>query len=144
MASSFSALVTIADGRLKFVDGSSFKALAALFGAGEELELFIEAASQKGTERQRRFFHGPVIKAFMNLGWAKQEAKDMLCLMFIPKEVRQVDGTIVLVPGHTSDLSVEDYDALIESCIQLAAENDQIVESADEWRARQQPRKGAA
>ena len=58
----------------------------------------------------------------------------MLCLLFIPREVHQLDGRLVIVPGHTADLKVEEFNDLIDSCIQLAAEHDLYIEDSAEWR----------
>lgn len=70
----------------------------------------------------------------MALGYRKQEAKDMLCLRFIPRDIRLLDGSIVRVPGHTTDLDREEYSELIDASIQLAAEEGQVVKDATEWR----------
>ena len=110
--------------------------MIAEYGDGEDLQIHIEEVGRKRTRAQEKFFHGPVLKAFEAFGYRKQEAKDMLCLRFIPQEVHQMDGSVVL-PGRTSTLKVEEYNDLIEQAIQLAAENGQIVLDGAEWRARQ-------
>lgn len=129
----FSCLVTVRDGKMKLLDRDEFDRGCRQFMDGEEVELSLESVGAKHTTAQQRFFHGPVLKAFAALGYHKQEAKDMLALMFIPDEVRQMDGTVVRVPGHTSKLKKDEYTAFIEQCIQLAAENEQYVEDSDEW-----------
>lgn len=129
-------ICTKSNGKLKIFDREGFDAVAAAYGDGEDLQLTIEEVERKRTKAQNRFFHGPVLKAFEELGWRQQEAKEMLCLMFIPEEIRLPDNSIVRVPGHTSKLNVEQFNDLIESCIQLAAENGQIVMDATEWRAK--------
>lgn len=137
---SYSTLCTvrIKDGKkvLKIYDTVDFSDGLQPFGEGEELALTIETAGRKKTRAQEKFFHGPVLKALIRLGWRKQEAKDMLCLRFIPDEIRLPDGSFVRVPGHTSKLKVEEYSELIESSIQLAAEMGEVVEDAAEWRAK--------
>lgn len=127
-------ICTVSNGKMKIYDREGFDRILAGYGDGEDLQLTIEEVGRKRTQAQNRFFHGPILTAFMSLGYAKQEAKDLLCLMFIPREVRQMDGTIVLVPGHTSDLKVEEFNGLIDSCIQLAAEQDIYIADAAEWR----------
>lgn len=129
-------ICTKVNGKLKIFDRDGMDAVIAQYGDGEDLQLSIEEVGRKRTQAQNRFFHGPILKAFAELGWRKQEAKDMLCLRFIPQECRQLDGSVVLVPGHTSDLRVHDFNELIDACIQLAAENDIYIEDADEWRQR--------
>jgi len=129
-------ICTKAGGKLKIFDRSAFDAVIAEYGDGEDLQIHIEEVGRKRTRAQEKFFHGPVLKAFEAFGYRKQEAKDMLCLRFIPQEVHQMDGSVVL-PGRTSTLKVEEYNDLIEQAIQLAAENGQIVLDGAEWRARQ-------
>jgi len=119
---------------LKIFDRPDFDRALERFAVGEELDLEIRTLGRKRTLQQNRFFYGPVLKAFGSLGYHKQEAHDMLCLMFIPKELTLPDGSIVRVPGHTSALQVEEFNALIEQCIQLAAENELYIEDANEWK----------
>jgi hypothetical protein len=125
---------TIEKGKPKIFDRAGMDAVFAAYGDGEDFQLSIEEVGRKRTQAQNRFFHGPILKAFMSTGLYQQEAKDMLCLRFIPREVRQLDGSVVLVPGHTSTLKVDEFNDLIDACIQLAAENDIFIEDADEWR----------
>lgn len=136
----FSCLATKANGKLKLLDEGSFRQAWAEIGEGQEIELtFAEPALfTKRTRAQEKFFHGPVLKAFMSLGMGKEEAKAVLCLKFIPREVHQLDGTIVIVPGSTSQLSKKEYSDFIESCIQQAAELNLYIEDADEWRKKHQ------
>jgi hypothetical protein len=122
--------------RLKIHDRSGFDAALLRFGEGEEFELELRTLERKRTRAQEKFFHGPVLKAFEPLGYRKAEAKEMLCLRFIPQEIHLLDGTVVVVPGRTSTLNVRDYNDLIEQSIQLAAENGQVVLDGAEWRAR--------
>lgn len=132
-----SFIFTKVDGRAKIFDIQGFNSLLAEFGDGEDGVIHVDEAGRKHTRAQEKFFHGPVLKAFMREGRGKQEAKDMLCLMFIPHDILMLDGSIVRVPGSTSKLNVEDYNDLIEQSIQLAAENGQVVMDGAEWRARQ-------
>lgn len=127
-------LCTVVNGKLKIYDRAGFDAIVAAYGDGEDLQLHVEEVGRRRTQKQNRFFHGPVLKAFMDTGLHKQEAKDMLCLMFIPRDVHLLDGTIARVPGHTSELKVDEFNDFIDACIQLAAENDLYIEDADEWR----------
>lgn len=135
----FETLCTVRGGKLKLFDLKSFEQACGQFADGEELVLELRTPEQKRSLAQNRFFHGPILSAFMTLGYHKQEAKDMLALHLIPQEVRQLDGSVVRVPGHTSELSKEEFNDFIDACLQLAAENDLIVEDSDQWR-----RKGTA
>lgn len=129
----FSALCTVSGGKLKLLERESFNEGLSRFCDGEEIELTLETVSEKHTTAQQRFFHGPVLKAFMTLGYGKQEAKDMLALMFIPQEVHQLDGSVVLVPGHTSKLKKDAYSTFIEECIHCASEQGLYIEDSDQW-----------
>lgn len=129
-------ICTKANGRMKLFDREGFDAVLAEYGDGEDFQLHIEEVGRKRTRAQNRFFHGPIVKAFMTEGRHRQEAKDMLCLMFIPRDVRMPNGTIVRVPGHTSDLDVEQFNDLIDVCMQLAAEQDIYIMDGGEWRAK--------
>lgn len=131
---SFTLSCTKHGGKLKIFDRMLFDQQFAQFGEGEDLNLTIEEVARTRTLAQNRFFHGPVLAAFAELGYRKQEAKDMLCLHFIPQDVRDIDGLVVRVPGHTATLSVHEFNDLIDSCIQLAAENGVVVQDGEAWR----------
>jgi hypothetical protein len=123
---------------MRLLDKEGFERYWETVGDGEERTFTIEDEGRRRTRAQEKFFHGPVLKPFIEAGYRKQEAKDMLCLMFIPEDVHQLDGSIVQVPGRTSRLNVSEYNALIDSCIQLAAEQGWVIEDSDEWKAKQQ------
>lgn len=144
MARTGTFICTKDNGKLKIYDRAGMDAVIAEYGDGEDLQLHIEEVGRKRTQKQNRYFHSAVLKGFAALGYRSQEAKEMLCLRFIPQEVRQLDGTVVLVPGHTSELKVEEFNDFIDACIQLAAENDVVIEDAAEWRAQRQPKNGQA
>lgn len=129
-------ICTKANGKLKIFDRAGFDAVIGGYGDGEDLQLHVEEVGRKRTQAQNRYFHGPILKAFAHVGYPAQEAKDMLCLRFIPREVRQLDGDVVIVPGSTSALNVEEFNELIDQCMQLAAENDIYIQDGAEWRAR--------
>lgn len=129
----FSTLVTVRDGKLKLLAKEEFDRGLAQFMDGQELLLSIEEPEQGRTRQQEKFFHGPVLKAFQNLGMGKEEAKAVLCLKFIPKEIHTLEGGIAIVPGSTSKLTKKEYTDLIEQCIQLAAELGEVVQDSDTW-----------
>ena len=132
---------TVRGGKLKLFDLRGFERNLSVFCDGEALELYLESASERHTRAQERFLHGPVLKAFAELGYPKQEAKDMLALRFIPQDIRQLDGSIVRVPGHTSALTKADYTAFIEQAIQLAAEHGVVVQDGQQWLAEQRAKR---
>lgn len=129
-------------GKIALDDRPSYEAGIVQFGDGECIVVTIESEEEHHSRAQEKFFYGPVLKAFKPLGYRKQEAKDMLCLMFIPVDVRLPDGTVMRCPGHTSGLKKAEYSDLIEASIQLAAEQGQVIKDAEEWRKQQ--RKEAA
>jgi hypothetical protein len=137
--SGFSFLCTFVNGKLRLFDRASFDRGVAQFCDGEEIEGYFESVGERYTRAQEKFFHGPVLAAFMSTGLGKQAAKDMLALMFIPREIRMLDGSIVRVPGHTSSLKKDEYTAFINECVQLAAENGLYIKDGDEWRREHDP-----
>jgi len=135
MRQEYATLCTVSKGKLKLFDRTGFDQALTRFADGQELDLVISEPHVKRTSPQNRFFHGPVLRAFAELGWWPTEAKDMLCLQFIPATIRSLDGALVTVPGHTADLSKQQFNDLIEQCIQLAAEQGIVVQDGAEWRA---------
>jgi hypothetical protein len=135
----FGALGVMEHGKVKLFDQRAFVlGVQRTFGDGVEVEVVVKELGRKRTSAQNRFFYGPVLKAFEDLGYHKQEAHDLLCLRFIPKEIKTLDGFIIRVPGHTSELKVDEFNDFIEQCIQLAAENDLVIQDSDQWRQSQQ------
>lgn len=131
------AAAVIRGAKLALDDVRSYTREVARFGEGECVVLTIETEEEHRTGAQNRFFHGPILNAFMTLGYHKQEAKDMLALRFIPSDINLLDGSIVRVPGHTSALSKQAFTEFIEACLQLAAEEGLYVKDAEDWRASQ-------
>lgn len=134
MARTGTFLCTKAGPKPKIFDLAGFNAVVAAYGEGEDFQLSIEEVGRKRTQAQNRFFHGPILKAFMTLGHGHQEAKDMLCLLFIPQDVHMLDGSIVRVPGHTAALTVEAFNDLIDNCLRLAAEQELEIEDVEVWK----------
>lgn len=127
---------TKANGKLKIYDLSAFNREFAQFGDGEELELHLETIGRKRTHAQNRFFHGPILNAFAEPYGGRVRAKTELCLQFLPVEHERPDGSIVIVPGHTSLLTVSEFNDFIDECLLLAAENDIEIQDSEEWRRR--------
>lgn len=151
MKQQFSTLCTIrrddaGKATLKLYDRRTFEDALQQFGDGEDLELHLEVVGRKRTHAQNRFFHAAIIPAFADAYGGAARAKTELCLKFIPVEHVRPDGSVVIVPGHTSDLLVEEFNNLIDQCMQLAAENDIYIHSGEEWREqrRQQPKRRAS
>lgn len=133
---SFSTPVKIHAGKLKLLDKYEYDRGLERFMDGQELVLTLEEPEIHHSRQQEKFFHGPVLRAFMeHCGYRKEEAKAMLCLRFIPQDIKLMDGSIVRVPGSTAALGKKRYSELIEECIQLAAEEGIYIKDADVWRA---------
>ncbi len=137
MRAGFTTVATVRDGELLLLARHEFERGLSQFGDGQELVLTLEDIGRKRTHRQNRFFHGPVCAAFAELGWDEAYTKAELCLMFLPVEHTRPDGSLVIMPGHTSTLNVEEFNRFLGQVIQYAAENDVYIKDADEWRAKQ-------
>lgn len=93
----------------------------------------IERHHRKRTDRQNRFWHGVVIPLFVeHCGYTFDEAKAALALELIPVEARKFDGSTAIVPGHTSDLNVAQFNELIKRAQQLGAEMDIYIPDPNE------------
>jgi hypothetical protein len=134
---SFACACTVVDGKLKLFNREAFEKALYQFPNGFDGELVIQAQGRKRTNAQNRFLHGPVCKAFRELGWSDQDTKTELALMFIPVEHARPDGSVVIVPGHTSTLTVEEFNRFLEQVVQYAAEHDVYIEDSEQWRAKQ-------
>lgn len=135
MQNALSVLCTIRNGKLHVFNPLAWRRGVRQFSDGAELALTLEEIGRRRSNAQNRFFHGPVIDAFERLGWQRQEAKDMLALLFIPHEITLPNGEIVRVPGHTSALTVEQFSTFVDACIQQAAEMGSVVFDLDQWHA---------
>lgn len=137
---SYACACTVKDGKLKLFNKDAFEKALYQFPNGLDLELVIQEQGRKRTNAQNRFLHGPVLKAFRELGWADEDTKTELCLRFLPVEHTRPDGTVVIVPGHTSTLKVDAFNRFLDQVIQFASEHDVYIEDSEQWRAK----KGAA
>ena len=130
----FACACTFREGKLKLYDREAFERACYQFPDGFDGEIIIQEVGRQRTSAQNRFYHGPVLKAFRELGWADVDTKIELALMFLPVEHQRPDGTVVIVPGHTSTLKVDEFNRFLEQVIQYAAENDVYIEDSEQWR----------
>ncbi len=130
----YSCAVTFKDGKLKLFNREAFEKACYNFPDGFDGELIIQEQGRQRTSAQNRFLHGPVLKAFRELGWADVDTKTELCLRFLPVEHTRPDGSVVVVPGHTSTLKVPEFNLFLDQVIQWAAEHDVQIKDSDEWR----------
>lgn len=133
----FSCLVTVRDGKLKLFDKRGFERSLAQFGDGQELDLTISEIDRKRTAQQNKFWHAVVIPLFSeHCGYELDEMKEALSLKLIPQTVRDMDGNEQIVPGHTSALTVKEFNDLIERVQRLGAELDILIPDPDPaWRS---------
>lgn len=110
------------NGRVQ-MDAEAFKAALKLFEDGPVV-IEVKAAKPTRSSQQNRYWHGVVIPAFAeHCGYEFEEMKDALALKLIPKELDDMDtGEVRIVPGHTSELNVKEFNDLIERAQRLGAE----------------------
>ena len=101
--------------------------------AGKEGYMEIAVGSRTRSYRQNRFFHGPLINAFIRLtgtadpDYWKWELKSKFLKRFTPDGKQYV--------AETSSLSVAEFSAFIDSCVQLLIDQGGHLEEAEgrEW-----------
>src|SRR5438105_6767167 len=105
----------VRDGKLEIPHRSAMAAAIKRFADGE-VTIHIEATKPTRSNQQNRFWHGVVIPLFAEYcGYDVGEMKDQLALSLIPREITDLQtGEIRIVPGHTSQLSTEEFNHLIE------------------------------
>ena len=126
--------VVITHGKLK-LGARERKALDAALSqfADGPGSLRIEKQQRQRTHGQNRFWHGIVIPLFAeHCGEHVREMKDTLALALIPKTIKALDGTETIVPGHTSDLTVPEFNDLIKRAQELGASMDIYVPDPNE------------
>lgn len=127
---------TIAGGKIKLFSLDMWKSAFRLWTDGDVI-IRVERPNAKRTNRQNKFWHAVVIPAFAeHCGYRPDEMKEALALKLIPKEIADLDtGEVRIVPGHTSDLNVKEFNDLIERAQQLGAEMDVYIPDPDpNWR----------
>lgn len=118
----YATLGVIANGRLQVQHRAGFEAAMARFPDGVVV-VEVKVQRPQRSSQQNRYWHGVVIPLFAeHCGYDLHEMKDVLALKLIPKEVTDLNGETRTVPGHTSDLSVKDFNDLIERAQRLGAE----------------------
>ena len=117
----------ITKGKLRLRDKGAMDRALASWKDGDIL-CRIERPTRHRTGPQNRFWHGVVIPLFAeHCGYRESEMKDVLALKLIPVQVLAMDGTERTVPGHTSTLSVAEFNDLISQAQQLGAEMDILI-----------------
>lgn len=128
----FETPVTNIDGKIRMDDRAGFD--RALQRMGRRLILRVETFDEKRSAAQNRYWHGVVIPLFADhCGERFADMKDTLALHLIPKTVKALDGSEHKVPGHTSDLTVKEFNELIERAQQLGAEMDIYIPDPGEY-----------
>jgi hypothetical protein len=131
----YASSCTVREGKIKIFNREALEKELYRWPDGLDLEFILQEPKRQRTNAQNRFLHGPVCSAFRELGWSDQDTKIELCLRFLPVEHTRPDGAVVIVPGHTSTLTVEEFNRFLDQVIQFAAEHDVYIEDSDKWRA---------
>jgi hypothetical protein len=123
----------IQHGHLKIEGRQVFEQTMARFDDGP-VTLRITAGKRSRTSNQNKFFHGVIVKLIAeHTGYSLSEAKDAILLTLIPQEITDIKtGEIVRVPGHSSRLTVKEFNELIERALQLGAELGVYIPTPDE------------
>lgn len=130
----YACACTLRDGKLKVFNREAMEKELYRWPDGMDLELVLQEPKRQRTNAQNRFLHGPVCRAFRELGWSDNDTKIELCLRFLPVEHVRPDGSVVIVPGHTSTLTVEEFNRFLDQVIQFASEHDIYIEDSETWR----------
>lgn len=113
----------ILSGRLKLEGLEVFRQTLARFPDGP-VTLRITVGKRQRSLAQNAYFHGVVLPLFAeHTGYTTTEAKDAIALQLIPHEIVDLKtGEVVTVPGHTSKLTVAEFNDFIMRVQQLGAE----------------------
>jgi hypothetical protein len=114
----------IACGRLKFrKESREFLEAALMQFADGYVSVRVERVQRHRTSRQNRFWHGVIIPLFAeHCGYHVDEMKRTLAVELLPVETTRLDGSVVITGGRTSELTVKQFNDLIERAQQLGAE----------------------
>lgn len=119
---SYAQLATIEKGRIE-IDRGPWNDAMRRFPEGP-VEITVKVARPSRSSSQNRYWHGVVIPLFAeHCGYEFDEMKDALALKLLPHELVDMDtGEVRIVPGHTSQLNVKEFNDLIERAQRLGAE----------------------
>ena len=105
----------VTGGKVQLYSLDMWKSAFTMWTDGEVI-IRVERPNAKRTNSQNKFWHAVVVPAFAeHCGYRPDEMKEALSLKLIPREIVDLDtGEVRTVPGHTSDLSVKEFNELIE------------------------------
>lgn len=114
--------------------------------AGHECEIEIRKRKAKHSDKQRRGFHAMVTKWAHDEGHRVDDLKyDLMGEIFgWSEQPSPLTGRVVPLRPHTSELSQDDYNILIERTIEIAAGTGYICEAPSEYRERKEAAAKAA
>ena len=123
----------IAQGKLHLEGRLVFEQAMSRFADGP-VTVRVMAGQRQRSLQQNKYWHGVVVPLFAeHCGYDFQEAKDALALHLIPHEVIDIKtGEIHTVPGHTAQLTVPQFNELIERAQRLGAEMNLYVPDPNE------------
>jgi hypothetical protein len=112
----------IVGGKLKIEGRVVFEQTMARFEDGP-VTVRITVGKKTRSLQQNRYWHGIVVPLFAeHCGYGHAEMKDALALELIPHEVVNLKtGEISRAPGHTSQLTVDQFNELIVRAQALGA-----------------------
>jgi hypothetical protein len=121
---SYEADGVIVNGELRPVSLVAFRQAMKRFSNEARVVISVKVLRARRSNQQNRFYHGVVIPLFAeHCGYQFDDMKDALALKLLPKEVTDpTTGEVHVVPGHTSELTTKEFNALIERAQQLGAE----------------------
>jgi hypothetical protein len=123
------------------IESKKFRAFVAKKFKGQEVDLEIRAHATKRSLRQNNAYHAAIHPWADFLGYDVEDLKDeMLGIVFGYKEVTSpVTGEVrqALVEPHTSNLSVQQFNELMERTVIVAAGTEYLMELPDEYKTRQ-------
>lgn len=130
----YSTVGRIDGGKLTLTHREEFtKALTRFPDGPVSIDIKVEKPTR--SSQQNRYWHGVVIPAFSeHCGYDVAEMKDALALELIPTEVTNFKtGEITIAPGHTSRLTVSEFNSLIERAQRLGAEMGIYIPDPEEF-----------
>jgi hypothetical protein len=113
----------ILGGKLKLEGLTVFKQTIARFPDGP-VTLRITVGKRQRSLAQNAYFHGVVLPLFAeHTGYSTSEMKDAIALHLLPQEIVDIKtGEVVTVPGHTSKLTIGEFNDFIVRVQQLGSE----------------------
>jgi len=106
---------------------------------GAELAIFIADKAYLKTRQQEKGLHAMYQPLSKEKGWSMADIKRYFLGEVFGYTKSMIDGSIVLVEPHTSDLNKAQYSELIERSLDIAADKFEFyLEAPSEWTERKE------